>query len=132
MPRDWDDVILTEEEKELAREAAERLEQFLMSDEGKNIRQTLERLNTYIIFGEGTFGGGYGSVIYLEPEGIKKSHEAMGTWVVYSNVRPPRISPASAFDAVEAMLKCQNKKSYDAIGFVREALTRIPPWRKLH
>lgn len=93
-----------QEEDALVHQIASELQLFLDSHEGQAAKALLKASGRHIILAEER-DGPCGTVYFLDGEGLKKSHEAMGMWVAYTkseNVPAPQVLHLDAREVVEA------------------------------
>jgi hypothetical protein len=104
-----------------------QLDQFLKNDEGCAALALLKASGRHIVFGENRDGGGYGSVYFINGEGLQVSVEPMGMWVAYArgNVEKPRLSPMSPLDAVRAAVEYGGKDPAEIMVWLEGELNKI-------
>ncbi|KKU33981.1 MAG: hypothetical protein UX57_C0009G0033 [Candidatus Uhrbacteria bacterium GW2011_GWE2_46_68] len=117
-----------QEEDALVHQIARELQQFLDSPEGQAALELLKASGRHIILAEER-DGAHGTVYFLDGEGLRKSHEAMGMWTAYANpqeghVRSPRVLPLEAREAVE-VVKHDRQPLVELIACIRRDLDNI-------
>ena len=98
-----------QKEDELVNKTAAELQLFLNSLEGQLAVELLKASGRHIILAEER-DGPRGTVYFLDGEGMRKSHEAMGLWVAHANptnIPAPQVLPLEAREAVEAVMRDQ-------------------------
>ena len=118
---------IQDRELEIQQEA-EKLEQFLASDEGLVARELLASRNTFIRLGEERIGNGLGEVYFLDGEGLKVSQEAMDMWVAYAkseDIPKPEIMPLDAVTAVRRAIGTGRMNPNEVVSQIRNQLSAI-------
>jgi hypothetical protein len=95
-------------------EAGRELDQFMKGAEGQAAMALLGAAKRHIIFGENAEGG-HATVFLVDSTGLHRSVESSGSG----------ISPASACDAVQAVVFHRGKKAEEVISWLREQLDMI-------
>jgi hypothetical protein len=109
---------------EIDRGTAE-LVQFMLT-EGPAAMELLRASKRHIIFGEVNEGGGFGSVYFIDGNGLQEAYQAMGMWIAYSKDVPrPRLSTITEREAVEAAVQHGGKKATEVVTWLRGVLDKI-------